>query len=166
MSPEPWGDSGSSGPNLRAAGTQSIELGGNRARLRSTFQAGGGAIEFGHRCSGALLAALVPGQGGGSSRFCIDHCLDVQSLTHNSITLARQALPPRARRSPRGTVSTERPVPSRASGDHASRPSRWTAPSQSIFEVPESLRWPIALRQFNGCLNLLTPHPSLRLAAN
>ena len=58
-----------SGPNHGAAGTQSIELGGNRARLRSTIQAGGGAIEFAHRCSGTPLAALVPGKAAARAAF-------------------------------------------------------------------------------------------------
>jgi hypothetical protein len=64
------------------------KLGGNRARVRPTVQAGGGATEFAHRRSRTPLATLVPGQGGGSNRFCVDQCLDAQTLTHISITLS------------------------------------------------------------------------------
>ena len=70
------GDSGSPGPNRGQAGDQSIELGGNCARLRSTLQAGGGATELARRCRSTPLAALVPGQGGGSNRLCVGHWLD------------------------------------------------------------------------------------------
>jgi hypothetical protein len=55
-----------------------IELGGNRARLRSTVQAGGGAIELARRCRSALFAALVPGQGSGSNRLCVGHWFDAE----------------------------------------------------------------------------------------
>ena len=71
-------DSGSPGPDRGAAGAQSIELGGNRARLRSTIQAGGGPIELTRRCRGTPLAALVPGQGGRSNRLCVGHWLDTE----------------------------------------------------------------------------------------
>ncbi len=70
------GDSGSPGPNHEQVGAQSIEPGGNCARLRPTVQAGGGATELARRCGGAPLAALVPGQGGGSNRLCVGHWLD------------------------------------------------------------------------------------------
>ena len=70
------GDSRALGPNRGAAGPQSIELGGNGARLRSAVQAGGGAIELACRCRGTLLEALVPGQSGGSNRLCVGHWLD------------------------------------------------------------------------------------------
>jgi hypothetical protein len=70
--------SGSPGPDRGAAGAQSIELGGNRARLRSTIQAGGGPIELTRRCRGTPLAALVPGQGGRSNRLCVGHWLDTE----------------------------------------------------------------------------------------
>jgi hypothetical protein len=72
------GDSGPPGADHGAAGAQSIELGGNRARLRSTVQAGGRAIELARRCRGAPLAALVPGQGSGSNRLCVGHWLDAE----------------------------------------------------------------------------------------
>ena len=72
------GDSGSPGPHRGQAGDQSIELGGNGARLRSTIQTGGGATELARRCRGAPLAALVPGQGGGSNRLCVGHWLDAE----------------------------------------------------------------------------------------
>jgi hypothetical protein len=64
------GDSGSHGPNRGGAGDQSIEWGGNCARLRPTVQAGGEATELASRCCGAPLAALVPGKGGGSGLCC------------------------------------------------------------------------------------------------
>ncbi len=51
------------GPDRGATGAQPIELGRNRARLRSTIQARGGPIELTRRCRGTPLAALVPGQG-------------------------------------------------------------------------------------------------------
>jgi len=66
------------GPNPGSAGAESIELGGNGARLRSSVQAGGGPIELARRCRSALLAVLVPGQGGGSSRLCVGHLLDAE----------------------------------------------------------------------------------------
>ncbi len=50
-------DSGSPGPYHGAAGAQSIELGGNGARLRPIIQAGGGAIELARRCRGAARGA-------------------------------------------------------------------------------------------------------------
>ena len=55
------GDSRSPGPNRRQVGAQSIELGGNCARLRPTIQTGGGATELTRRCRNTTLAALVPG---------------------------------------------------------------------------------------------------------
>jgi len=53
-------------------------VGGNRARLRSTIQAGVGSIELTRRCRGTPLAALVPGQGGRSNRLCVGHWLDTE----------------------------------------------------------------------------------------
>jgi hypothetical protein len=70
------GVKGTSSPGLFYA--FSIELGGNRARVRSTIQAGGGAIKLARRCRIAPLAALVPGQGGGSNRLCVGHWLDAE----------------------------------------------------------------------------------------
>ncbi len=70
------GDSGSPGTNRGQAGDQSIELGGNCARLRPIIQAGGGSTELARRCRGAPLAPLVPGQDGGSNRVCVGHWLD------------------------------------------------------------------------------------------
>ncbi len=61
---------------------------GNCARLLSTIQAGGGATELARRCRGALLAALVPGQDGGSYRLCVGHWLDAEPSTDISITLS------------------------------------------------------------------------------
>jgi hypothetical protein len=58
------------------------------ARVRSTVQTGGRAIDFAHRRSRAPLAALVPGPGGGSGRLCVDHGLVDQILTHSSIRLS------------------------------------------------------------------------------
>jgi hypothetical protein len=55
-----------------------FELGGNRARVRSTIQAGGGAIELARRCRGAPFAAPVPRQGGGSNHLCVTHWLDAE----------------------------------------------------------------------------------------
>jgi hypothetical protein len=82
------GDSGAPGPNRGPAGAQSIELDGNGARLRSTLQAGGGAIEFARRCCRAPLAALVPGQGGGSSRLYVGHWLETEPQTDISISFS------------------------------------------------------------------------------
>ena len=48
------------------------------ARLRSTVQAGCGAIELARRCRSEPFAALVPGQGGGSNRLCVGHWLDAE----------------------------------------------------------------------------------------
>jgi hypothetical protein len=48
------------------------------ARLRSTVQAGGGAIELARRCRSAPFAALVPAQGGGSNGLCEAHWLDAE----------------------------------------------------------------------------------------
>ncbi len=75
-------------PRSGAAGAQSIELGGNCARLRSTVQAGGGPIELARRCRGSPFAALVPGQGGGSNSPCVGHWLDTGPPTDISITLS------------------------------------------------------------------------------
>jgi hypothetical protein len=72
------GDSGSPGPHRGQAGDQSIELGGNCAWLRSTIQAGGGANGLARRCRSSPLAALVPGQGGGSNRLCVGDLLDAE----------------------------------------------------------------------------------------
>jgi hypothetical protein len=38
-------------------------------------QAGDAAIELARGWHSALLAALVPGRGGGSNRLCVDHWL-------------------------------------------------------------------------------------------
>jgi hypothetical protein len=46
------------------------------------------AIERARGCRSAPLAALVPGQGGGSKRLCVDHRNDAQPKTHISITLS------------------------------------------------------------------------------
>jgi hypothetical protein len=62
---EVCGYSRAPGLNRGAAASQSIELGGNGAWLRSAIQAGGGEVELACRCRGTLLEALVPGQGGG-----------------------------------------------------------------------------------------------------
>jgi hypothetical protein len=72
------GDSGAPGPDRGAAGAQSIELGGNGARIRSAVQAGGRAIELARRCRGALLAALVSGQGGGPNGLSVGQRLDAE----------------------------------------------------------------------------------------
>ena len=72
------GDSGSPGPNRGQVGAQSIELGGDCARLRPTVQAGGGATELARRCCDAPLTALVPGHGCGSNRLCVVHWLDAE----------------------------------------------------------------------------------------
>jgi hypothetical protein len=72
----------------RAAGAQSIELGDNRARLRSTVQAGGGPIELARRCRSAPLAALVSGQGGGSDGLYLDHGHAARRSTRISMTLS------------------------------------------------------------------------------
>ena len=72
------GDSGAPGPDRGAAGAQSIELGGNGARIRSAVQAGGRAIEFVRRCRGALLAALVSGQGCGPNGLSVGQWLDAE----------------------------------------------------------------------------------------
>jgi hypothetical protein len=72
------GDSRTPGLNRGQAGDQSIDLGGNGARLRSPIQAGGGATEVAGRCRVATLAALVPGQECGSNRLCVGHWLDAQ----------------------------------------------------------------------------------------
>ena len=102
------GDSGSPGPDRGAAGAQSIELGGNRARLRSTVQAGGGAIELARRCRGAPLAALVPGQGGGSKRLCIGRWLDTERQNrHLHYAFTRRAWSARALNSLASRVSSE-----------------------------------------------------------
>ncbi len=66
------------GPDRGAAGAQSIELGGNGARIRSAVQAGGRAIELARRCRGALLAALVSGQGGGPNGLSVGQRLDAE----------------------------------------------------------------------------------------
>ena len=63
---------------------QSMELGGNGARLRSTVQAGGGAIELACRCRGTLLEALVPGQGGGSNGLSVGRRLSTPSHQQTS----------------------------------------------------------------------------------
>jgi hypothetical protein len=101
-------DSGSPGPDRGAAGAQSIELGGNRARLRSTIQAGGGPLELTRRCRGTPLAALVPGQGGRSSRLCVGHWIDrhraLNRHLHDAFT--RKALRACARTSLLGAVLT------------------------------------------------------------
>ena len=114
------GDSRSTGPDHGAAGAQSIELGGNCARLRSIVQASGGAIRLARRCRRSPLAALVPGQGGGSSRICIGHQLDIGPSKDTSIRLP-------LKESDRLARSTHCPVPSRqgepfnlvTSSDHA-----------------------------------------------
>ncbi len=72
------GDSGAPGPDRGAAGTQSIELGGNGARIRSAVQAGGRATEPARRYRGALLAALVSGQGGGPDGLSVGQRLDAE----------------------------------------------------------------------------------------
>ncbi len=72
------GDSRSPGPNRGQVGAQSIELGGNGARIRSAVQAGGRAIELARRCRGALLAALVSGQGGGPDGLSVGQRLDAE----------------------------------------------------------------------------------------
>jgi hypothetical protein len=46
-----------------------IELVENRARLRSTIQAGGGPIELTRRCRGTPLAALVQGKAAARTAF-------------------------------------------------------------------------------------------------
>ena len=42
------------------------------------FKQAAGAIELARRCRGTPLAALVPGQGGGSNRLCVGHWLDTE----------------------------------------------------------------------------------------
>jgi hypothetical protein len=81
------GDSGSPGPHRGQAGAQSIELGGNCARLRPTIQAGGWATELARRWRSTPLAALVPGQGCGSNRICVGHSRR-RAATGISITLS------------------------------------------------------------------------------
>jgi hypothetical protein len=65
-------------PIMGRLGLNRSNWGGNRARLRSTVQAGGGAIELARRCRGAPLTALVPGQGGGSNCLCVGYWLDAK----------------------------------------------------------------------------------------
>ena len=62
----------------------SIELGRDCGGFRPHVQASGGPIELAGGCRGALLEALVPGQGGGTSRFCIDVWLDLAPWAVNS----------------------------------------------------------------------------------
>jgi hypothetical protein len=81
-------ESGPSGSDPGAAGAQSIELGGNRAPLRPTVQAGGGVIELARRCRSAPFATLVAGQVGGSNRLCVAHWLDTDLYEDTSITLS------------------------------------------------------------------------------
>ena len=57
---------------------QGIELAGNGARIRSADQSGGRAIKFARRCRGALLAALVSGQGGGPNGLSVGQRLDAE----------------------------------------------------------------------------------------
>ena len=139
------GDSGSPGPDRGAAGAQSIELGGNCARLRSTVQAGGGAIKLARRCRSAPLAALVPGQGGGSNRLCIGHRLDAEPSTDISVRLPLEELGRLAR-------STRCPAPFRQGGPlnfsrqlitHTRRSSRY-ARSQTASRHGGRMRWSIA----------------------
>ncbi len=100
-------DSGSLGPDRRAARAQSIELGGNRARLRSTIQAGGGPIELTRRCRGTPLAALVPGQGGRSKRICVGPLARHRALNrHLHDAFTRRARPACALTSSPGAVPT------------------------------------------------------------
>ncbi len=40
--------------------------------------AGGAAMELAPRCRSKLFAVLVPGQGGGSNRLCVDHWLGAE----------------------------------------------------------------------------------------
>ena len=60
------------------------------ACLRPNVQTGGGPIELARRCRGTPFEALVPGQGGGSSRLCVGHRPDAEPCTDISIRLSLQ----------------------------------------------------------------------------
>ncbi len=107
-------------------------------RETSNIQAGGGPIELARRCRGPPLAALVPGQGGGSNRLCVGHWLDTEPSTDISITLSlEERRSARALNSLPGAVSTGRTVPLVTSSDHA----RTTVVSiGSVSDRPEAPR--------------------------
>ncbi len=63
------GDSRSPGPNRGQVGAQSIELGGNGARLRPIIQAGGGSTELARRCRGRRSRRWFQGKAAARTAF-------------------------------------------------------------------------------------------------
>ena len=73
------------------AGIGSIELSRYGERIRPHVRASGGPVELVGGCGGALVEALVPGEGGGSDRLGRGDRLDLAPRTVNS-RVSRQLL--------------------------------------------------------------------------